>query len=715
MRVTQSMYYSNLYGPNEPKINKELFDVNRQIASGLKIQYASDNVRTFTETMRLDNELTTIGQIRQSTESGYKFSDQTDITMNEFTDSMNRMRTLLIQSANGANDNTSLDAIAAELRGIEENLLALANTSINGQYLFSGSAVDTKPIDDDGNYRGNDVDLKAFVGSNNYQKYNITGSEFFLGEESLVNREITTNVRQDLNNTTSNNSSVVTKESSMNEFMGNSPSGKHYFYLRGIQSSGASFNNKIEMDNAGTIEQLMAKIGTAYGNTGAVDVVNVSVTDSGQIVVEDKIKGSSKLDFQMVGATDFNPSGSDDADVTNIDALSTAVADYASAISGSGSLYVKEFTRSDLISADSVSGPEGLVYDRAEFSKNGSKLSSNVSQILKKSHVIDVAGEKIDTIAFDEKNGFAKPSTLLSEVADISKGTLDISDDTIDGSSFTLEGTDINGAIYSATIDLKSTANGGSTFSVGGTTYDIFNLENPRVATDADKVTYQQLMDVMNVIVTGKTALLAGNTSTAYDDAIRSADLVGTMSLSNDSRIEFSDLNAASTPASIALYDSNSGNFALDIDSDGDGNPDKASSSIMAFNANNSITVRDPKTDFFRTINEIIQAVENYGNTPDSDANVIRNVGIQNAIKAMDDLQDHVFRTQSISGAQSNTLTDAIERTAILEISTMSLRSSVIDTDLAESSLRLSQLTTNYQAMLSTVGKVAQLSLVNYL
>ena len=713
MRVTQSMYYSNLYGPSNPKINKELFDVNRQIASGLKIQYASDDVRTFTETMRLDNELTTIAQIKKSTESGYKFSDQTDVTMNEFTNSMNRMRTLLVQAANGTNDATSLDAIAVELRGVQKNFVGLANTSINGQYIFSGSAVDTKPIDENGQYRGNDVALQAFVGSKNYQTYNVTGAQFFLGEESLVNRDITSNVAQSLN-APSVNSDGFTSQSTIGELMGASPSGKHYFYLRGMQNSGKSFNEKIEMDNSGTIAQLMKKIGTAYGNTGAIDVVNVTLSGAGQIEVEDKIKGSSKLDFHMVGATDFNATGADDADVTNIDALNTANSDYATAVAN-GDLYVKEFSRSGLTSATGVSGPEGLIYDRVQFSKDGAKLSSNVPQILKKSHVVDIAGEKIDTITFDRKNGFAQANTLLSEVADISKGTLDTSDDTLDGTSFTLVGTDINGTAYNATVDLKSTANGGSTFSVGGSTYNIFNLETPRVAADADKVTYQQLMDVMNVITTGSTSLLAGNTPTAYDNAVKSADLLGTMSLSNDGRIEFYDLNAASTPASIALYDSNSGNFSLDIDSDGSGTLDKASASVMAFNANNAITIRDPKTDFFKTINEMIEAVENHSNFPDANAKVIRNVGIQNALKAMDDLQDHVFRTQSISGAQSNTLTDAINRTNILEVSTMSLRSSVIDTDLAKSSLRLSQLTTNYQAMLSTVGKVSQLSLVNYL
>jgi len=78
------MYYNSLYGTNNSKLSNNLFDVNKQIASGLKIQYAKDDVRTFAETMNLDNELSTIGQVKKSTESGYKVSNQTDAILNEF-------------------------------------------------------------------------------------------------------------------------------------------------------------------------------------------------------------------------------------------------------------------------------------------------------------------------------------------------------------------------------------------------------------------------------------------------------------------------------------------------------------------------------------------------------------------------------------------------------------------------------------------------------
>jgi len=436
------------------------------------------------------------------------------------------------------------------------------------------------------------------------------------------------------------------------------------------------------------IEELLKQIGNAYGNTPSLDIVNVSMNSSGEIVVADKQKNSSKLDFHMIGAVDFNGNA---ADVTNIDDLDSGETNFDKIILGTStaansSLFVKEFNVSNLTPVSgSVSNINGLAYDRVSFEKNGSQLSANAPQVVKAT------------------NQFATPSTLLSEVADLSQKNAN----TLDGTQFKLVGTDITGNSYDVSVDLNSTANGGSTFTMGGTTYGLYNMDSPRTNTDADKVTYQQLMDVVNLAVTNNAP--TANTAQAYDDAINKSKQSGETYLSYDGKIQFGDMTSKDTLASVSIYDVNSGDFT---DTDGDGKSDV--SSVMTFNTNNSLTIRDPKTDFFKAIDEMIIAVEDHKLYPDSSSGDIRGVGIENAIGKMDDLQDHVSRMHAKVGANSNTLNNSLERTELLEVSTMTLRSSVIDTDLAESSLKLQQLTLNYEAMLSTVGKISQLSLVNY-
>ncbi|WP_304543823.1 flagellar biosynthesis protein FlgL [Sulfurimonas microaerophilic] len=694
MRVTPSMYYNSIYQKNNSNLNKELFDVNKQISSGLKIQYAQEDVPVFAQTMRLDNEITILSQVKLSTENGYKVANQTDSIMNEFSDLMNRFRTLLIQASNDTNDETARNSIASELRGIEKNLRSLANTSINGKYLFSGSALDVQPIDDNGIYQGNGDRLDAFVGSNNKQQFNMSGVDLFLGENTSVNRQITTNVgnanlliKYPALQASAADGETLSASSDMRQFMGDTdnssvPANTYYFYMRGTKSDGTSFSSKISLTDNDKVSDLLDEIGKLYGNTGAKQVVSVSLNSTGEIVIQDKINGSSNIDFHMVGAVDF--SGGVAADVTTVDALDSGESSFdnimnATSTAANPNLFVKEFTKSGFTSASGApTNIEGLVYDRTSFSVEGSTISSNVPQIIK------------------DTNAFAEPATKLSEVFDLSKGTAG----TLDGTKLRLTGTMIDGVNpYDITINLDSA---GSTFvdNIGGNTYSIFNMDTAgRAATDADEVTYQQLLDVVNMAVTNN--LPAGATDADYDTAIADSRLSGDSYLSYDGKIAFKDLTNGNTQATMALHDVNSGDFTADP-------------SVITFNSNNTLTVRDPKNDFFKSLDEMIQSVEEYKINPDATTGTERNLGMENSIARMDALQDHFFSMHARVGAQSNTLDQSLQRAQVLDVTTQTLRSSVIDTDLAEASLRLQQLTINYQAMLSTVGKVSELSLVNY-
>ena len=696
MRVTSSMYYENLYGNNNSKIQSNFFDVNKQIASGLSIQYANDDVSAFSQTMRLDNEVTVLNQVKNSTDSGYKVSDQTDVILNDFETSLTDLRTLMISASNGTNDETSMDAIALEMRGIEDHLKSLGNTSINGKFLFSGSAVGVKPISEDGKYQGNGDSLNAFLGSGKEQQYNISGEELFLGEEKAVHRKITTNVANpnliqkypQLKGETGDGNVGLSGQSSIRELMGDTDNStdtanRHFFYVRGVQSDGTAFNTKIEMEDTNKVDDLLNQIGIAYGNRSNLKLVNVTMNSSGQIEIEDKMKGSSKLDFHMVGAVDF--SGNGKADVSKIDDLDGGETNFDAIMKPkvTPKLYIKEFVKSPFTSADTtnISKTDALLYDRTQFTQEGDTLLSNVSQIVKKD------------------NSFATSSTKISEVADISQGNKG----TLDGNSLQLSGKTINGKEFDVHFNFKSSENGGSTFNVNGTDYPIYNMDTPRNATDADDVRYQQLLDVVNMVTTD--TLPTDTTAQAYDKAIADADTIGDTHLSDDGKISFTELNIINnTKAQVAIHDVNSGDFSKDA-------------SIISFNTNNALTINDAKTDFFSTIDDIITSVEDYKSMPNANSvgGDMRNLGMEHSLDSLDSLLDHVLKSHSKVGAQSNILSTSLERTELLELTTKSLRSSVVDTDLAEASLKLTQLNTNYEAMLSTVGKVSKLTLLNYL
>ena len=628
MRITSGMYYKNIDTSNT-QLNKELFDVNRQISSGRTIQYAHEDSEIFSKTLRLDDEVATLTQVRDSSQAAYKFSTQTDSTIGEMESILRSFRTTLLAAANETNAAESYYAFAAELEGMKTNLMSLANTSIDGKYLFSGTNTGVKPIDADGSYNGNDGDMNAFFGNDVQQKYNITGQDLFFGDEGNVQREVTTNIK--LTNATT--SEAITSNDSILDLMdGNS--GVQNFYIRGTQSDGSTFKEVITLNDTDTVDDLLTGISNAYG-----DRVNVSM-DNGYIKITDKVTGSSKLDFHIVGNTG--------ATATDIDTLGGTI---------------KEFNKSALTSTATATGAEAAIYDRTMFTQEGATVSSNMPQIVSSDN----------SIAVDE--------TKLTDVFSNLSSTLHI------------EGNRIDGSAYNIDIDFGSPA----TVS-GDYNYTIAN--GAGADTDGADMTYRQLLDVINMAINNEVPT---DNDAGYRAAVEASNANSSVSLTSDGRIEFVDKNNIITQANIAMYDNNSDDFT------------NTNGAMATFNTNNALTVRDPKTDFFGVIDEAIFAVKEARGHPDGNADNPRNNGISNALSMLDDLLDHTIRMQTQSGAHSNTLTNAQERTDMLLISTQTLRSETIDTDIAEAYLRLEQLSLNQQATLSTVSKISQLSLVNYL
>ncbi|HEX5328936.1 flagellar biosynthesis protein FlgL [Sulfuricurvum sp.] len=702
MRITSGSYYNNIYGDNN-KINRQLFDVNKQIASGLKIQYAHEDPSIFVDTLRLDNELTTLAQVKDSAQNAYKISTQTDTTIGEFVKTIESMKVKLINAANDVHSDTSIQAIAKELRGLQNHLLTLANTSIGGQYLFSGTATSVKPIAADGSYQGNNQDLDAFLGSGIKQKYNISGSKLFLGDESKINKTISSNVAQvsltDLypdimyNTTTPRTDSketYITGNNTIRDLMGDTDtdtttSYAPHFYIQGTKNDGTTFKKHVTSLTMGdTVDDLLTAIKNEYGS----DQVNVSLNSRGQIEIIDKISGSSKLDFHMVGAVDFDNTNAGDAanisdaalyaaTVGEIDNLQSGSTDFLTSAITTPGLYIKEFTKSGFTTPTGTPNTiEGINYDRTNFTQDGAKLLSNVSQVLK------------------SDNSSATASTKL---IDVSGNT------TLVGTTLNLQGKNVDGFAYDIQINLAAASSvSGTVNGVAITPFNIYNADATRTIAAADDVTYQQLLDVVNMTMSG--SLPTANNATQYDTAITSANALSSATLDHAGRMVFQDKVNPVTQATVSLYDASSLDYSV------------TSGSALMFNANNAISIRDPKTDFFDQIEKMIRSVEEGKKHSDgSDAIDPRNLGIHNGIQMMDDLSDHVSRLQTEAGSYSQVLQSSAERSDLLIVSTKKLQSDVIDTDIAESQLRLQQLSLNYQALLSNISKVSKLSLVNYM
>lgn len=811
MRITNTLLYSSSIR-NYRTANEKLYNINQQLASGMKIQNSYDDTGVYIDSMRLNNEISSLEQSSETSSKAQSFAQNTDSTLSDITKQFDLFKTKLTQAANASNSTTSLNALANDLEAIKKQIMNLSNTSINGQFLFSGSAVSTKPISTDGTYNGNDTSLTAVVGSGVELTYNIDGKTLFQGNDSDYSKVVSTNVSM-LNQTklhpvTMDNSGTnlsasevyLTSSDTIRDMVGDTDSNKTnnpdaVFYLSGRKSSGETFSTKFSLSSTSKISDLLDSIGNAYGNTTTNKLVGVNMNAKGQIEVTDLKTGKQTLEMNLFAAVDRSAtSGTGNASQTNVNSLvaqsnvdiigfnasNYTTTNSASTITSradsytSGLYYVgypfessdgTKATASTLlsdvmpsnVSAISINGTsyptagktvQNLMTDiETEYGltsgslrlENGQIIAENtgvtaatmstIQLVAKDSTATTVAGFSIPDVANYTERGFEKDgnsitgnvsqvvkstneyataSTKLSEVAGVS---------TLDGKSLVLPFTNKNGTSYSATIQLSNnTATGGSKVLIDlngdGDTSDANEsfsiLDGSGNPTKADDMTYQQLTDIVGMLTANSlpTSGLPSATSTAaeqYNYAINTAKSSVEVNLDYKGRISIKDRTASESKIEFSMYDSDANDYS------------GTKSNALSFMANDSVTIDNPTIDMFSQLDEMISAVRSGSFRMDSTSSDPRNMGIQNSLKVLDHIADHVEKQHTKIGALSISLTNAKDTADTLKTSVKVVQSDIVGVDPTEAYLQYQQIYASFSAMLSTITKVNQLSLANYM
>lgn len=330
MRITnQLMNFNNVY--NYQKNSNSLYQSQQAFSTGLKINYAYEGSGIYVDAARLEYESNLLKQVESTTLKATEFSKNSDKALNDFVLKLTEFKTKLIQAANDIHDVTSRNAIANDLEGIKQNLIDIANTTINGQYLFSGTALDTMPIDDLGNYNGNAESIKAVIGTNQTSNYNINGQSLFLGSDNDYKKVITTNVNLVNNYNKFANPDDPVKYVELNNDLrdligenyrseefnkANPPKEDDFkedavkdqpttFFLQGRKPDGSTFSTKVTMTPDSSIQSLLDNIGYALGNDkeGKNPLVQVKLNNSGQIEITDIRNGNQMMELHLFGLT----------------------------------------------------------------------------------------------------------------------------------------------------------------------------------------------------------------------------------------------------------------------------------------------------------------------------------------------------------------------------------------------------------------------------
>jgi flagellar hook-associated protein 3 FlgL len=142
---------------------KSLLRLQEQVATGKRINRPSDDPIGQPLVLDYEKTLAATDQYLRNIGRGETYITASESALQTVQDQLQRAHELAVQMANDTNSALDRAAAAFEVREIFGQLIAVANTSLEGRYLFAGDQTQTLPFVDHGRYTGTALVLPVTV------------------------------------------------------------------------------------------------------------------------------------------------------------------------------------------------------------------------------------------------------------------------------------------------------------------------------------------------------------------------------------------------------------------------------------------------------------------------------------------------------------------------------------------------------------------------
>lgn len=277
-RITGAM----LTGSTLNDINSALSAMERsssELSSGKSILQPSDNPYGASRAIDLQSQLDGLSSYASGINDGIAWTQTASGAMANVSAIAERVRELVLESANGTNNQSDLNNIATEVNQLTESIKQDANTQYGGQYLFSGTASTTPPYAQGENdeFKGNNEAITRSIGPGasvtiSSELSAVLGNGKASGDNKLL--DVLRTISQHLTEGTTEGRAALTSTDLKNL-------DASLESLSVAQSVTGSATNQLQM--AGTrIESLENSVSKILSNTEDTDVVKTTIAYSNQ-------------------------------------------------------------------------------------------------------------------------------------------------------------------------------------------------------------------------------------------------------------------------------------------------------------------------------------------------------------------------------------------------------------------------------------------------
>lgn len=184
-QTEQMMYRLNNLDTLQRKLNFQY--------GGKQLENGSDDSILYSRIVSVDDKIRTYEGIETQIERTVVQNNTADSSIKEIKKILEYINAELIKANTDTTSEDGLKAIAINIAGMKENLYDLANTQVEGEYVFTGSDSSVKPFEMDANgkvtYVGDNKLRKVAVEEGSYRERGISGFDVMMYSSSTAYKD----------------------------------------------------------------------------------------------------------------------------------------------------------------------------------------------------------------------------------------------------------------------------------------------------------------------------------------------------------------------------------------------------------------------------------------------------------------------------------------------------------------------------------------------
>lgn len=197
MKATQGTTYRML-GSRLNDVAQDLENLRKIGATGKKLNTASDDPAAIRPVLNTRKQLSNVDRYLETMGKSLDVMEATDGHLDHVENIMQRAEEIMVNAINGSLNDEDRIVLADELVQLKKELLDAANGNVDGKYLFSGYAEETKPFTENSAYdpllydpndhrtwpvlySGDENPTSLEITPGERLQVNLTGNDLFLG------------------------------------------------------------------------------------------------------------------------------------------------------------------------------------------------------------------------------------------------------------------------------------------------------------------------------------------------------------------------------------------------------------------------------------------------------------------------------------------------------------------------------------------------------